>query len=74
MESRTITITVCDNGYYVNGEMGDYAFSDGPDEVHMNDYSPSIRGLINHLLHHELVEDNGNKHGKQLFLTEKDDE
>jgi hypothetical protein len=74
MESRIITITVCDNGYYINGEMGDYAFGEEEGRVPMNEYSLSLRNLINHLLHHELVEDNGSKHGKQLFLAEKDDE
>tara|TARA_R100001244_G_scaffold55065_1_gene47308 strand:+ start:2077 stop:2301 length:225 start_codon:yes stop_codon:yes gene_type:complete len=74
MSDRMITITVCDNGYYLDGAEGSVVFSDGPDEVPMNDYSPSLRLLINHLLHLELMEDNGNKYGKQLFLTEKDDD
>jgi hypothetical protein len=70
MHDRTITITICDNGYHLDGQEGSVVFSDGPDEVLMNDYSPSLKLLVNHLLHCELMEDNGNKFGKQLCVEE----
>jgi len=74
MSDRTITITVCDNGYYIDGQEGCFVFSDGPDEIPFNDYSPSLHQLVTHLLHSELREDNGSKYGKQLCLEEYSNE
>ena len=73
MGEHKIEITVCDNGYYLKSSEGDMAFGDGDWKGVHNEYSPSLKELINYLLHVEFMEDNGNKHGKLLVLTEEND-